>query len=141
MKTLKQTIVVLTLILVYGTASAFETAASKESMPVAISSYIDAVAYGKTDNLEDIIDNRAVFTITTGTSTNSYNKSAIISLIKANKSIQQNCETSYKVIESDNKRASVKVMYKYENFVRIDNITMMGGRNGWKIIKVASSYV
>lgn len=141
MKTLKQTIIALSLILTYGTASAFETPAFQESMPVTVNSYIDAVAHGKTDYLDEIIDNRAIFTITSGSNTRNYDKKAVIGLIKANQSIQQNCETSFTVLDNDEKRASVKVIYKYENFIRIDNITMMGGRNGWKITKVASTFV
>lgn len=140
MKTLKQTVLALCLVLAYGITSASQTT-YRLSMPLAVNAYIDAVAYGKTDNLEEIIDNRAIFTITNGVSTKSYDKKAVITLIKANQSIQQNCETSFKVLDNDEKHATIKVMYKYQNFIRVDNVTMMGNKNGWKITKVASSYV
>lgn len=140
MKALKQTTLALCLVLAYGVASASQTSA-RLSMPLAINAYIDAVSYGKTDNLEEIIDNRAVFTIQTGNSARSYDKKAIISLIKGNQTVQQNCETSFKVLDSDEKHATIKVMYKYETFVRVDNVSMIGNKNGWKITKVSTSFV
>ena len=141
MKTLKRTTVALCLVLAYGTSFAFQMTSVKHSMPVAVNAYIDAVAYGKTDHLDEIIDSRAVFTISNGSRVQSYNKKEVIDLIKSTKAVQQNCETSFKVLDSNEKRASVKVLYKYENFIRVDNITMSGTKNGWKITRVASSYI
>ena len=60
MKTLKQAMIALSLILVCGTASAFIPVEGQPDMPVIVSSCIDAVVYGKTEGLEEIIDNRAV---------------------------------------------------------------------------------
>lgn len=75
-------------------------------------------------------------------STNSevFNRSEYLNFLKVNKGIKYNCETSYEILDQAGKTSVAKAILKFENFTRVDYITMAQSTDGWKISKVVTTY-
>ncbi len=130
-------------LLIIFSASAFandETKSNKLQMDYAIHTYIEAVNNGKIKDLPSVLDPDVKFTFTKGKEIKNYGKTEIMESLKSSENIVQNCQTDYSVIESNPAQAIVKVTMKYENFSKINFVTLNNTSKGWKIITVSTSF-
>lgn len=141
MKTLKQTLLALLITLTF-TVSKANTPDKNErlSLHYAISTYVDAFAHGRSNNLAELIDDNAKFCQTRGQKILSFSKDQIIQNLKSQQNVEQNCTTTTKVVENTGNLVVYKVQMKYENFSRINYVTMTDTGAGWKITNVATVY-
>lgn len=68
------------------------------------------------------------------------NKKQYTKFLHANKGIQFNCETSYDILSQDGKVCMAKATMKFDNFTRVDYITLNKSEDGWKVSKVETTY-
>lgn len=141
MKSLKITLVALILITSGILVKADGSKKSyKLSMKYAVTTYIDAFIYGKIAGLEEILDANVKLTTSRGNSIITYNKMDIVHMLKSTKDVEQNCKTSYSVIENLPSQVIVKVNMKYNAFTRINYVTMAQTGKGWKVTNISSMF-
>jgi len=136
-KSILATLLLLSLIITTGYAKV-----DKESltMDYAIKTYIGAVSQGKVKGIEDILDRNVKFTLAQGSKVINYNRAEMISSLKVSENINQNCKTDYSIIEKGEAQSIVKVTMTYENFSKVNYVTISNTDEGWKITNVSSVF-
>ena len=137
--TLKTTIIALLLTVTYNFTKA-ATPNEKLTMRYAIAAYVDAFAHGRFDGLAEVIDDSAKFTQTRGQKILSFGKNDIMESLKSQQNVEQNCKTTARIVENTGNLVVYKVQMKYENFARINYVTMTDTGTGWKITNVSSVF-
>lgn len=69
-----------------------------------------------------------------------YNKKTYTNYLKANEGLKFNCETTYEILDESGKACVAKAIMKFDNFTRIDYITLNHSQDGWKVSKVVTTY-
>ncbi|HLT88766.1 MAG TPA: hypothetical protein VKZ57_14340 [Sphingobacterium sp.] len=67
-------------------------------------------------------------------------KKEYIKFLKANKGAQYDCKSSYEILSQDGKVCVAKATMAFDNFTRVDYITLNQGKDGWKVSKVETTY-
>lgn len=106
----------------------------------AISGFINAFCHGKIKGFRQLLDDDVKATILRGTEIMTYNKLEILEWLAPTNNIEQNCQTSYSIIESIPHETVVKVVMKYENFTRENYITLTESNEGWKIVHISTRF-
>ena len=141
MKTLKILTAALLLTFSSSAFAADEVKNEKLQMNYTIQTYIDAIAHGKIKDLSEILDKDVKLTVTTGEKVINYTKADILKSVLFIKNIEQNCSTTYQVIETNSPQAIIKVLMKYDRFTKITLVNMANTKNGWKITNITDSYM
>ncbi len=50
------------------------------------------------------------------------------------------CKSSYEILSQDGKVCVAKATMAFDNFSRVDYITLNQGKDGWKVSKVETTY-
>ncbi|HEY2583552.1 MAG TPA: nuclear transport factor 2 family protein [Mucilaginibacter sp.] len=140
MKTLKSALTAIALLFICVAANA--TAKPINGKPTKndiVNLYVDAIAHGKADVLDKIIDDGLQFDIVRGENINNLNKSQLIDDLKNNGTLSQPVSTNTTVVIDDDNSLVVKVEFKYNNFTRTDRLTIEN-LNGWAITKIISTF-
>ncbi len=137
--TLKTTIIALLLTVTYNFAKA-AAPNEKLTMRYAIAAYIDAFAHGRANGLSEVIDESAKFSHARGQKIISFSKNEILESLKSQQNVEQNCKTTARIVENTGSLVVYKVQMKYENFSRINYVTMTDTGAGWKITNVSSVF-
>lgn len=106
-----------------------------------LNTYVEAIAKGKLNGLDNILDENMKFTVIRAEKVINYSKSQLLSSLKSSENVVQNCTTDYQVDKINSSQAIVKVIMKYEGFAKINYINLDKTETGWKITSIASSYV
>src|SRR5690606_23149748 len=67
-------------------------------------------------------------------------KKEYIKFLKANKAARYDCQSSYEILSQDGKVCVAKATMAFDNFTRVDYITLNQGKDGWKVSKVETTY-
>ncbi|TYR36138.1 hypothetical protein FXV77_09465 [Sphingobacterium phlebotomi] len=67
-------------------------------------------------------------------------KKEYIKHLKANKGMQYDCKSSYEILSQDGRVCVAKATMAFDNFTRVDYITLNQGKDGWKVSKVETTY-
>jgi hypothetical protein len=140
MKTLKAMIMGMALLLICGASQATPLSSDDNSKDKAIDTYLNAVVHGKLAGVDDAIDNDAHFDMKRGENVNTLTKAQIMSSLKANENIEQDCQCTKTIVRNDDEMEVMKVDMKYNDFTRTDVITAQHAGSGWKITKVETSF-
>jgi hypothetical protein len=100
--------------------------------------YAEAITSGNTDFNKHLFT--ADFEYLNSASNASYDRTAYLGFLKANKGVKYNCSTDYEILDQAGKTSVAKVSMKFENFTRVDYITMVQSADGWKVSKVVTTY-
>lgn len=100
--------------------------------------YVEAITRGNTDFHKQLFT--ADFEYLNSASNQVSNRTAYLGFLKANKGIQYNCKTDYEILDQAGKTSVAKVSMQFENFTRVDYVTMLQSTDGWKISKVVTTY-
>ena len=138
MKTLKTILLGLALIITANVVKADDK--EKLTKDHAISTYIDAIAHGKPDGLNEVLDSDVKFSMMRGNTVLSYGKSEMLKSLSASKNTEQDCTVNTTTVESNNEVAIVKVDLQYAGFTRSNLVTISNTGNGWKITTVHSVF-
>jgi len=69
-----------------------------------------------------------------------FNKKQYTDFLKANKGVKFACETRYEIMDQSGKACIAKATMKFDNFTRVDHITLIQTNDGWKVSKVVTTY-
>ncbi|MEJ6980234.1 nuclear transport factor 2 family protein [Pedobacter sp. P351] len=141
MKTLKILTAALVLAFTSSAFAAEEVKNEKLQMNYTIQTYIDAIAHGKIKDLSEILDKDVKHTVTTGEKVINYTRADILNSMQPRKNIEQNCSTTYQVLEINSPQAIIKVLMKYDTFTKITLVNIANTKNGWKITNITDSYM
>lgn len=106
---------------------------------LAIDNYVSAFTEGNSDFADHLFTKDFVQKIDAVQSKEN-SKSEVIKFLKKQKGELMNCQTSTEMIEETSSYAIAKVIQKFENFTRIDFITLEKTGSDWKIAKAVSTY-
>jgi hypothetical protein len=67
-------------------------------------------------------------------------KKEYIKFLEANKGTKYDCESSYEMLSQDGKVCMAKATMVFDNFTRVDYITLNQSKDGWKVSKVETTY-
>lgn len=138
MKTLKSILLGLALIVTATVVKANDN--EKLTKDHAISTYIDAVAHGKLEGLNQVLDNNVKFSMMRGNQVISFSKSEMLTSLQASKNTEQDCKVNTTTVENNGEVAIVKVELQYEGFTRSNLVTVSNTGSGWKITNVHSVF-
>lgn len=141
MKTLKTIAAGLLVVLATSAFASDDTKSEKLNINYALKAYIDAVAHGKINGLNDVMDKDVKFTSTRGEQIIHHDKNQMLNSLKDLQNIEQNCTTEFSVVESTPTQSVVKVTMKYDGFSKVNYLNMSNTGKGWKIVSVATSYI
>jgi len=135
MKTLKLTIAVLAFLFVGITANA---ATKKITKTDAVNIYIDAIANGKIQGLDKVLDGDMQFQTKRGDNITTIDKNTFLDFLTKNGSGAAPLNTSTTVIQDDENTQKIKVDFKYDGYVRSDVLTL-NRTTGWVITNITST--
>lgn len=105
-----------------------------------IDSYIQIATAGNTDGIQHLFSDDFKWTQSSNAKTKTYSKSEIVNFLKSSKGIKQNCQTTYNIMEKNDNCVMVKVEMKYDNFTKIECITLCNVNQEWTINQIIESY-
>jgi hypothetical protein len=140
MKTLKAVMMGMALLFICVASQAAPINDGNASKDEVMNTYLNAVVHGKLDGIDNAIDDDAQFDIQRGDNINTLNKSQIISSLKANENIDQDCQCTKKIMRDEDDVQVLKVDMKYQDFTRTDVVTAQRSGSKWKITKVETSF-
>ena len=140
MKTLKTLLAAVLMVVSFNALADEESKKEKLGVDYALKTYIDAISDGKVKGLSEVVDRDAKFTLTRRDQVLSFTKSEILTSLKKNEEVQQNCETTYQLLDLAGNQAVYKVIMKYADFSKINMVTINNTGRGWKITNVSSSF-
>ncbi len=139
MKTLKSVLTGIALLFICVAANAtVKPIADKPTKTDIINTYIDAITHGKTNNIEGVLDNSMEYDIQRGDNVNALTKEDLLAAIK-NAGIDANVTATTTIMADDDDASTVRVDFKYADYVRTDVVTL-SKTTGWVITKVVTSY-
>ena len=112
----------------------------KLSMSYAVQTYIDAMTLGKMKDLSEVLDNEVKFSVNQGQNVASYTRTEMLATLKNSENLEQNCKTNFSVVEQNDAQSIVKVTMAYDEFTRINYVTVSNTNKGWKITNVSTVF-
>lgn len=103
--------------------------------------YVEAISIGSTDFNKFLFADDFQYENSANSNNKKYGKKEYLEFLKQNKGTIYNCETKSKILDQTGNTAIAKTVLKFENFTRVDHITLTQTKDGWKICKVVSSYL
>jgi len=137
MKTLKNLTAAFLIIL---TASSFANEKSKSEkllMDYTIKRYADALGHGQIKGISEIFDRNVKMTTTIHKKIVNYDKGDILLSLKYIQNVEQNCETTYTMIEKTQTQALAKVTLNYDSFSKVNYISLANTAKGWRITNIS----
>ncbi|PRD47702.1 nuclear transport factor 2 family protein [Sphingobacterium haloxyli] len=103
-----------------------------------LNTYLEAVTVGATDLNKFLFADD--FQYRNLSNNDRAGKKEYIKFLKANKGTQYDCKGSYEILSQNGKVCVAKATMAFENFTRVDYITLNQGKDGWKVSKVETTY-
>ncbi|TJZ51441.1 hypothetical protein FAZ15_20195 [Sphingobacterium olei] len=75
-----------------------------------------------------------------GLSVSKFNKKQYTKFLKQNGGLQYDCKTTYEILEETGSSCTAKASMQFENFTRVDYITLCRKKDSWQISKVVTTY-
>lgn len=101
--------------------------------------YVDAITLGNTEFNKHLFSSDFEYRNTANNEVTG--RSAYINFLKANKGLKYNCTTTYDILDQAGTTSVAKATMKFDNFTRVDYITMQQTKDGWKVSKVVTTYL
>jgi hypothetical protein len=137
MKALKSIMLGLALLVVSTVANALPNQTTgvltKEDV---LNTYVNAVIHGKIDGLESILSKDVQYVITRGEKEYTLDKKRILESFKPSENVEQGCTYKTSVMDETDKTMVVKLIMKYDTYVRTNLITISMNHSDFKITKI-----
>jgi len=131
-----------TAIIMISTCSSFAAEKTNPLKDVAsakiITSYLEATTLGSVE-LNNFLF-AADFQYSNSANKNTFNKREYTDFLKAHKGVNFDCKTSYEILDQTGKACMAKATMVFDNFTRVDYITLSQEQDGWKVSKVVTTY-
>ena len=131
----------LALLVVCNVAGAANKKADKPTKAEIAAIFTNAAVHGKIEGLENVLDNDLQFNMTRGERTVTVNKAQTLDYYKASQNIEQPCKLTTTTVEDNDRYTVLRVEMKYDNYTRVNLVTIKDTTSGWKITKVDTSVV
>jgi hypothetical protein len=105
-----------------------------------IDSYMQITTLGNTEGIHHLFADDFKWTQSSNAKTKTYSKSELVNFLKGHKGLIQNCKTNYTIMEKNANCVMAKVEMKYENFTKVECITLCNENQEWKITQIIESY-
>jgi hypothetical protein len=139
MKTLKSVLTGIALLFICAAANAtVHPIADKPTKTDIINIYIDAITHGKVNTLANVLDDAVEYDVMRGENVNALNKDQLIQSLKAAGTSDATVTTETTILADDDDASTVKVEFKYADYIRTDVVTL-SKTNSWAITKVVTS--
>ncbi|MBD1428189.1 MULTISPECIES: nuclear transport factor 2 family protein [Sphingobacterium] len=69
-----------------------------------------------------------------------FSRKQYLKFLKDTRGLKFDCQTDYQILDEVGKSCVAKATMKFENFTRVDYITMQKTKDGWKVNKVVTTY-
>ncbi|QBQ42878.1 hypothetical protein E2P86_17735 [Sphingobacterium psychroaquaticum] len=101
-------------------------------------SYVAAATSGNTTlNKHLFADDFAYSNTANG---DNFSKKQYSAFLKATKGLKYDCKTSYEILDEAGQTCIAKTTMKFDNFTRVDYITLSKSQDGWQVSKVLTTY-
>lgn len=137
MKTLKLTLT--SIALLFACVAATAAGKTKPSQTDVLNTYIADVSTHQTTDLNKVLDDDLHFNIKRGENVNTLNKDELIQYLQQSTATNPPVKTDTTILQQDDNTATIKVVFKYDSFVRTDVVTL-SKVYGWKVSNVDSTY-
>ena len=120
------------------------TAAKADGKPTkaeVLNIFMDASAHGKMEKFESVLANDLEYNIQRGERTIKADKKQMLDYYKTSQNIEQNCKCITTTLEDNDDYMVVKVEMKYDNYTRVNVITIKDTGSNWRITRVNTSVV
>jgi hypothetical protein len=101
---------------------------------------VDAMVRGRLDGFKNVLATNAGFSMLRGNQVVNFSKKQMLDYMEDNRNVEQVCDISTEVIESNSDISLVKVDMKFDGFTRSNYVTMANTGEGWKITNVYSVF-
>lgn len=105
-----------------------------------IDSYIQITTKGNTEGIQHLFSKDFKWTQSSNAKTKTCNRTDLITYLKSNKGLIQNCITTYSIVEKNNNCVIVKIEMKYDSFTKVECITLCNENQEWTINQIIESY-
>ncbi|SEM49556.1 Putative lumazine-binding [bacterium A37T11] len=105
-----------------------------------LAQYVATVTQGRADHLDQLFSDSFTQRINGSGKANTFNKSQTIGLLKANKNIQQQCTTTFSIVDENNGCSIAKVEMKYPSFTKVDYVTITKDEKGYQVSQVVTTF-
>jgi len=103
-----------------------------------ISTYLEATTLGSVDLNKFLFDDD--FEYRNNSNNDVFSKTEYLQFLKAHKGIVYDCDTTYEILDQSGQTCLAKATMAFDNFTRVDYITLNQGKDGWKVSEVVTSY-
>ncbi|KGE14476.1 nuclear transport factor 2 family protein [Sphingobacterium deserti] len=103
-----------------------------------ISTYLEATTLGSVDLNKFLFDDD--FEYRNNSNNDVFSKKEYLQFLKAHKGIVYDCDTRYEILDQSGQTCLAKATMTFDNFTRVDYITLNQGKDGWKVSEVITSY-
>ena len=118
-------------------AAAINPLKDKDSKSI-MTTYVEAIVSG-TDQFNKFLFAKD-FEYKNTSNKSKYNRSQYLQHLKVTKGLKFDCETDYQILDETGNSCVAKAIMKFDNFTRVDFITLNKTEDGWKISKVETTY-
>lgn len=140
MKTLKSILLGLTLLVASTVANAKTIPAAALTKNDVLNIYVNAVVHGKIDGVENIFDKNLKYVMYRNDKEFSFNKVQLLESLKASENVEQNCTYTTSIMDESTKKMVVKVIMRYEGYVRINTLTLEQKHDDFQITRIETEY-
>jgi|SRR5690606_8751246 len=103
-----------------------------------VSIYLKATTMGDTEFNQHLF--AADFEYQNMANRDKFNKRQYTNFLKANSGVKYDCKITYDILDETANTCLAKASMKFEHFTRVDFITLVHHKDGWKISKVVTTY-
>ncbi|MDR2285012.1 MAG: nuclear transport factor 2 family protein [Sphingobacterium sp.] len=100
--------------------------------------YVEAITLGNTEFNKHLFTSDFEYRNAANEQVSS--RSEYLAFLKANKGLKYNCKTTYEILDQAGTTSVAKATMQFEQFTRVDYITMIQTVEGWKVSKVVTTY-
>ncbi|GHE28677.1 nuclear transport factor 2 family protein [Sphingobacterium griseoflavum] len=125
--------------------SSFSSFAAEKTNPLKnvesgkiINTYLEATTLGSVELNKFLFADD--FQYSNSANNDTFNKREYTAFLKAHKGVNFDCKTSYEILDQSGKACMAKATMVFENFTRVDYITLSQDQDGWKVSKVVTTY-
>lgn len=142
MKTFKKAILTLSLLLVATlfVKADFPNKKEKKTVDYVINHYIQGITHGETSDFADLLDKDFKELTTFNKKTACINKRQFLEILNVTKNIDQNCTSSYSVVEDNDCMIIYKVEFQYPEFIKTNYLTLANEGDDWRITNITVAY-
>ena len=103
-----------------------------------LSTYIDAVTLGTDAYSKYLLTDDFEYKNTANQ--DAHNRRAFLRFLKENKGYQSSAVTTHEILDLSGKSCVAKATMTFQDFTRVDHITLSNTKDGWKVSKIVTTY-